>query len=170
MLCKKCGNEKEKRWRNDRNYYDWYCNFCKKAWYQKNKKEQQYKQRKRYYSDHERLIKAKKRREEKWFSGLREDCLKRDEYKCSTCGSKERLCVHHKDGCGRGSKVLNNSLDNLITLCSACHQKIHNSKAWLWTEETEKEFRKLQYLSNREIARRLGITHPTVSKMRCIFT
>jgi hypothetical protein len=60
------------------------------------------------------------------FGGNKEKALERDNYTCQSCGSKERLCVHHKDGKGRYSKIKNNSLDNLITLCICCHGKLHN--------------------------------------------
>lgn len=44
--------------------------------------------------------------------------LKKD--KCELCGSKNYLCVHHKDG-----NRHNNALENLITVCKRCHQKHH---------------------------------------------
>ena len=42
--------------------------------------------------------------------------------KCEICGeSNRRLHVHHKDGNG-----MNNSVDNLITLCVPCHHRWHS--------------------------------------------
>jgi len=65
-------------------------------------------------------------REEKHFAGKRGAVLERDGYRCTQCGSKKQLVVHHKDGNGRGSKQLNNSMRNLKTFCRACHAREHN--------------------------------------------
>ena len=40
--------------------------------------------------------------------------------KCELCGGKVNLQVHHKD-----KNHLNDSPENLQTLCSVCHHKIH---------------------------------------------
>ncbi len=40
---------------------------------------------------------------------------------CEACGSKTETVVHHVDG-----NPMNNDLDNLQTLCSACHSFWHN--------------------------------------------
>ena len=42
---------------------------------------------------------------------------------CIKCGSKDKLVVHHEDCDHR-----NDSLNNLITLCRACHARLHNGK------------------------------------------
>lgn len=39
---------------------------------------------------------------------------------CEICGSKEHLCVHHKD-----TNRKNNNPENLQTLCRSCHTKEH---------------------------------------------
>ena len=51
----------------------------------------------------------------------------RDNNECRACGSTHRLTVHHIDYSGKGLKKgeANNSMDNLITLCDSCHQKLH---------------------------------------------
>jgi len=60
------------------------------------------------------------------FSGNRKKVLERDKYKCQVCGSREKLAIHHVDGIGRHSKrKINNSLENLIVLCSSCHRGLH---------------------------------------------
>lgn len=41
---------------------------------------------------------------------------------CELCGSTKTLQVHHLD---RDNKHSNNYPDNLITLCSSCHQRLH---------------------------------------------
>ena len=46
-----------------------------------------------------------------------------DVMKCSICNERDERClqIHHKD-----INHKNNSLDNLIIVCSNCHLKIHN--------------------------------------------
>lgn len=62
----------------------------------------------------------------KRFSGNREKVLKRDKYRCQICGTKEKLAIHHLDGIGYYSeRKVNNSLENLIVLCSSCHRGLH---------------------------------------------
>jgi len=69
----------------------------------------------------------KRMKDIEYFSGNKIKALKRDNYKCVLCGDTYLLCVHHKDGKGKGYKKADrdDSLDNLITLCHACHRKIH---------------------------------------------
>lgn len=40
---------------------------------------------------------------------------------CERCGTKQKLSIHHYDRNWR-----NNSPENLITLCSSCHTKLHH--------------------------------------------
>jgi DNA-directed RNA polymerase specialized sigma subunit len=52
--------------------------------------------------------------------------LERDHYKCAECGSDNYVIVHHKDESRKkGNKNMNNSLENLITLCKSCHADAH---------------------------------------------
>ena len=45
---------------------------------------------------------------------------------CLSCGSKDHLLVHHKDGKnGKRGKPLNNDRDNLVILCQRCHPRFH---------------------------------------------
>lgn len=67
-------------------------------------------------------------RDEERFSGNRAKAIERDGYKCVKCGSAEMLNVHHKDRSGGKAKP-NNSLDNLITLCTVCHGLEHGEEA-----------------------------------------
>lgn len=69
---------------------------------------------------------SKKYYEKKYFNDNRHKVLERDNYKCQNCGEQKikTLVVHHKDRSGRTTKI-NNSLENLITLCRKCHINEH---------------------------------------------
>lgn len=71
-------------------------------------------------------------REQRNFGGLREKCLERDGYKCVKCSAVKQLVVHHKDGNGRPKpeELKNNTLDNLETLCRACHMAAHRPQLY----------------------------------------
>jgi len=54
---------------------------------------------------------------------LKTTIKKRDNFRCRKCdedGSKFRLFIHHID-----FNKKNNSIDNLVTVCSSCHSRIH---------------------------------------------
>ena len=53
---------------------------------------------------------------------MRRQIISRDGGKCTTCGSKYKLQVHHK--IYRGG-IGNEHPSDLITLCANCHKKIH---------------------------------------------
>lgn len=55
-----------------------------------------------------------------WYVSLRMLVLDRDEHKCQKCDCADTLVIHHI-----GGSDLNNDLSNLITLCRACHQRLH---------------------------------------------
>lgn len=78
--------------------------------------------------------------EEKYLSKIRgtgwrqarEKALARDNYKCQKCGLAERLLVHHINYKGRNlgsQKDMDNRLDNLVTLCHKCHNRLHRHKS-----------------------------------------
>jgi len=74
------------------------------------------------------------------FGGNRLKVLERDNYTCQTCGRthhEARLLVHHADGTGRGKKVHNNNISNLVTLCRGCHASLHR-KGKKCSEETRR--------------------------------
>jgi hypothetical protein len=83
----------------------------KRAWYERNIERMQ---------ERNRLA-----REERNFSGNRQAVLTRDGFRCTSCGTRLQLVVHHKDGSGRGSVTPNNAIENLITLCKSCHATLH---------------------------------------------
>ena len=41
---------------------------------------------------------------------------------CDECGSEEQVEIHHRDG-----DRTNNDIDNLLPLCTDCHQQVHGS-------------------------------------------
>jgi 5-methylcytosine-specific restriction endonuclease McrA len=49
--------------------------------------------------------------------------LERDNWTCQICGSKQNLQVHHKKLRSRQGGDLES---NLISLCSNCHDRLHN--------------------------------------------
>lgn len=56
---------------------------------------------------------------------------KRDNYKCVLCSIleldlKRRLAIHHIDG-----NKKNTSLQNCVSLCNSCHNKIHSNKLYI---------------------------------------
>lgn len=124
----------------------------------------------KWYIEHHDHVKTymKDYREKKWFDNRRDEVIQRDGGKCVKCGGVKSISVHHKDGKGRGYQgKIDNSLDNLITLCNQCHQQTHRLE--------DAKFNKREYLlgvakywdkSDREIARALKISHPTVAAVR----
>lgn len=56
---------------------------------------------------------------------LRQMCLERDGWKCQKCGKTEPpLHCHHIEGATQ-NKMISNDIDNVITLCKACHKEVH---------------------------------------------
>jgi len=62
----------------------------------------------------------KLRREE--YEGLRRRVLERDGWRCQSCGSSMELQIHHVKS---RSKLGDDALYNLITLCASCHGMRH---------------------------------------------
>ncbi len=50
--------------------------------------------------------------------------LHRDGWRCQSCGSASQLQVHHLRF---RSALGDDDIENLITLCFSCHEKIHRS-------------------------------------------
>ena len=55
---------------------------------------------------------------------LREQVLQRDGWRCQRCGRSKDLHVHHLV---KRSELSDDTLDNLITLCSSCHRQLHEA-------------------------------------------
>jgi len=66
-----------------------------------------------------------KYKKEKSYSTWRYKCLKRDNFKCRKCGSKEKLHVHHKKP-KKDYPELILVVKNGITLCEDCHDVKHD--------------------------------------------
>lgn len=56
------------------------------------------------------------------YDSLRQRVLRRDSWRCQACGATSNLEVHHLEF---RSHTGEDSEQNLITLCSACHAAIH---------------------------------------------
>ncbi len=54
---------------------------------------------------------------------LRQQVLRRDGWRCQKCGTMSNLEVHHRQ---YRSHSGDDSEENLITLCNACHSSIHH--------------------------------------------
>ena len=110
----------------------------------------------------------RQQRERRWFGDNREKALIRDGHRCTVCGNRTNLHVHHKDGKGRGYKQSDNNLTNLITLCNPCHQKAHN----IYNISNNPKYIDAvkimsgNGLSTRKIGAYLGISHTTVRVIR----
>ena len=59
---------------------------------------------------------------------IRKKVKERDGWKCTKCGSKEDLQIHHIKPTKYG---IDNSLQNLLTLCRNCHRKFGVSPRWM---------------------------------------
>jgi 5-methylcytosine-specific restriction endonuclease McrA len=53
---------------------------------------------------------------------LRQQILCRDGWRCQSCGTTSNLEVHHREFRSHSGE---DSDENLITLCAACHARVH---------------------------------------------
>jgi 5-methylcytosine-specific restriction endonuclease McrA len=56
------------------------------------------------------------------YESLRQQILRRDGWKCQSCGTMSNLEVHHKEFRSHSGA---DSEKNLITLCAGCHVRVH---------------------------------------------
>jgi 5-methylcytosine-specific restriction endonuclease McrA len=56
------------------------------------------------------------------YESLRQQILRRDGWRCQSCGTMSNLEVHHIEFRSHSGA---NSEENLIALCAACHDKVH---------------------------------------------
>jgi 5-methylcytosine-specific restriction endonuclease McrA len=57
------------------------------------------------------------------YETLRQQILRRDGWRCQTCGKMSSLEVHHMEFRSHSGA---DSEENLITLCTACHAAAHS--------------------------------------------
>ncbi len=57
------------------------------------------------------------------YDKLRQHVLRRDGWRCQSCGVTTNLEVHHKEFRSHSGE---DTERNLITLCSACHATVHH--------------------------------------------
>lgn len=93
--------------------------------------------KKRYIENKEEINKyTKEYNENIRFGGKKQEALERDNWECQECGMSQeqaivlfnrKLVIHHLDEKGSGvlPKERNHEINNLITLCSRCHGRIH---------------------------------------------
>lgn len=58
------------------------------------------------------------------YEKLRIQVLRRDGWRCQACGAMSNLEVHHKEFRNHSG---DDSEQNLITLCTPCHDRVHHS-------------------------------------------
>lgn len=123
-----CKNNPEKRKKIAKRWYLKNKESKKKyqiEWQKKNRDKVREYKRKSYNTNLEarenNLLSQRRHHNKSKFNGLREKRLNLDNYQCQMCGSKEKLHVHHK-------KYGMIRLEDLITLCSSCHQALHKDK------------------------------------------
>jgi 5-methylcytosine-specific restriction endonuclease McrA len=56
------------------------------------------------------------------YESLRQQTLRRDGWRCQSCGTMSNLEIHHKQFRSHSGE---DSEENLITLCRRCHVGIH---------------------------------------------
>ena len=56
------------------------------------------------------------------YETLRQQILGRDGWRCQSCGTMTNLEAHHREFRSQSGP---DSEENLITLCAACHARVH---------------------------------------------
>jgi 5-methylcytosine-specific restriction endonuclease McrA len=57
------------------------------------------------------------------YERLRQQVLRRDAWRCQSCGTMSNLEIHHKEFRSHSG---DDSQENLITLCTTCHASAHH--------------------------------------------
>ena len=57
------------------------------------------------------------------YESVRNQVLRRDGWRCQSCGTMSNLEVHHREF---RSHLGEDSEENLITLCTVCHARVHH--------------------------------------------
>lgn len=119
---------KGKEWHNINKYYKKIFPLIKKLYIIKTKIAKYLISFKSFKIIHKKkLISYKDQLKDKRWKKLANKIRKRDNYTCQLCGSHEHLQVHHKKYI-KGRLAWEYDEENLITLCSECHKKVHNIK------------------------------------------
>jgi 5-methylcytosine-specific restriction endonuclease McrA len=98
-------------------------------------------------------------RSRKW-SNVRKIILKRDGWKCTACGSKKQLCVHHTFYYEKYTEPYDYPLSSLITLCEECHNNFHKyhetpirgNNRKVGKNKPPKPLKRKKYMSNRKVS------------------
>lgn len=69
-----------------------------------------------------RLKQPRLRLEPEAYEELRQQVLRRDGWRCQSCGAMTNVEVHHQGFRSRGG---HDTELNLITLCNSCHRQVH---------------------------------------------
>jgi 5-methylcytosine-specific restriction endonuclease McrA len=56
------------------------------------------------------------------YESLCQHILRRDGWRCQSCGAMSNLDVHHREFRSHSGE---DTEENLITLCTACHARVH---------------------------------------------
>ncbi len=67
---------------------------------------------------------ARLRLEPDVYEQLRNQILRRDGWRCQSCGTMSNLEVHHREFRSHSGE---DSEENLITLCNGCHAGVHRN-------------------------------------------
>jgi 5-methylcytosine-specific restriction endonuclease McrA len=59
------------------------------------------------------------------YETLRQQVLRRDGWRCQSCGTMSNLEVHHRRFRSHSG---DDSTENLITLCAECHARMHRRR------------------------------------------
>ena len=59
------------------------------------------------------------------YETLRQQILRRDGWRCQSCGKSSSLEIHHKEFRSHSG---HDSEENLITLCTLCHTSVHRQR------------------------------------------
>jgi 5-methylcytosine-specific restriction endonuclease McrA len=70
---------------------------------------------------------ARSRLDPESYERLRQKILRRDGWRCQSCGTTSNLEVHHQQF---RSHEGDDSEENLITFCAACHAAVHFGSSW----------------------------------------
>ncbi len=67
------------------------------------------------------------------YEDVRQQVLRRDGWRCQSCGTMSNLEVHHKQLRSHSGSDIE---DNLITLCDYCHKSVHLEESVALTENS----------------------------------